>query len=200
MFLLTNMSPVWMSAKSLQWCQTLCDPVDCSLPGFSVHRILQARILEWVAMPSSRGSSQPRDRTWVCLLHGQADSLTLEPTGKPNVSPIHGFPVCSDGKKFAFNAGDVGWIPGSRSSFGGEITHFSILPWRIHGQKILAGYSPWSLKESDTTEWLKHTHTHTHTHTCASARSHVHNRFFVVFTSSYFLFNSELHEVPLLRT
>ena len=40
---------------------TLCNPVDCSLPGSPVHGILQARILEWVAMPSSRGSSQPRD-------------------------------------------------------------------------------------------------------------------------------------------
>ena len=48
-------------AKSLQSCLTLCDPVDCSLPSSSVHRILQARILEWVAMPSSRGSSQPKD-------------------------------------------------------------------------------------------------------------------------------------------
>ena len=40
----------------------LCDPMDCSLPGCSVHGILQARILEWVAMPSSRGSSWPGDR------------------------------------------------------------------------------------------------------------------------------------------
>ena len=40
-----------------QSCQTLCDPVDCSLPGSSVHGIFQARILEWVAMPSSRRSS-----------------------------------------------------------------------------------------------------------------------------------------------
>ena len=44
-----------------QSCPTLCDPMDCSLPGFSVHGILQARILEWIAIPSSRGSSQPRD-------------------------------------------------------------------------------------------------------------------------------------------
>ena len=48
-----------------QSCLTLCDPMDCSPPGSSVHEILQARILEWVAMPSSRGSSQPRDRTQV---------------------------------------------------------------------------------------------------------------------------------------
>ena len=44
-----------------QSCLTLCDPMDCSPPGFSVHGILQARILEGVAMPSTRGSSQPRD-------------------------------------------------------------------------------------------------------------------------------------------
>ena len=54
-----------MPAKSLQSCPTLCDPVDCSPPGSSVHGILQARILEWVAMPSSGGSSPPRDRTQV---------------------------------------------------------------------------------------------------------------------------------------
>ena len=41
-------------AKSLQLCPTLCDPMNCSPPGSSVHGILQARILEWVAMPSSR--------------------------------------------------------------------------------------------------------------------------------------------------
>ena len=44
---------------------TLFDPVDCSLPGSSVHGILQARILEWVAISFSRGSSQPRD--WICV-------------------------------------------------------------------------------------------------------------------------------------
>ena len=44
---------------------TLCDPMDCSPPGSSVHGVPQARILEWVAIPLSRGSSQPRDRTQV---------------------------------------------------------------------------------------------------------------------------------------
>ena len=52
-------------AKLLQSCLTLWDPMDCSLPGSSVCGILQTRILEWVAMPSSRGSSQPKDRTQV---------------------------------------------------------------------------------------------------------------------------------------
>ena len=54
-----------MHAKSLQLCLTLCNPMDCSPPGSSVLGILQTRILEWVAMPSSRGSSQPRDLTCV---------------------------------------------------------------------------------------------------------------------------------------
>ena len=53
-------------AKSLQLCLTLCDSVDHSPPGSSIHGIIQTRILEWVAMPFSRGSSQPRDRTQVC--------------------------------------------------------------------------------------------------------------------------------------
>ena len=58
-----------------------CDPMDCSPPGSSVHRILQARILEWVATPFSRGSSQCRDQTQSHAL--QADSLPSEPSGKP---------------------------------------------------------------------------------------------------------------------
>ena len=45
------------------WCLTLPDPMDCSPPGFSVQGILQARILEWVAIPFSKGSSPPRDQT-----------------------------------------------------------------------------------------------------------------------------------------
>ena len=44
---------------------TLCDPMDCSLPGSSVHEIFQERILEWVAISFSRGFSQPRDQTRV---------------------------------------------------------------------------------------------------------------------------------------
>ena len=64
-----------------QSCPTLCDPMDCSQPGSSVPGILQARILEWVAMLSSRGSSQHRDRTQVSQL--QADSLLSELSRKP---------------------------------------------------------------------------------------------------------------------
>ena len=73
-----------MYAKSLQSCATLCDPVDCTPPGSSVYGILQAKILELVAMPSSRGSPQPGDLNacLLCLLHCQAGSLPLAPPGK----------------------------------------------------------------------------------------------------------------------
>ena len=66
-----------------QSCPILWDPVDCSPPGFSAHEILQARILEWVAISFSRGSSQPRDQTQVSQAL-QADALTSEPPGKPS--------------------------------------------------------------------------------------------------------------------
>ena len=49
-------------AKSFQWCPILCDPMDCSPPGSSVHGILQARILEWVVMPSSKDHKH-------CMIH-----------------------------------------------------------------------------------------------------------------------------------
>ena len=58
---------------TLQSCPTLCDPIDSSPPGSAVHGILQARILEWVATPFSRGSSQPRSPAL------QADSLLSDP-------------------------------------------------------------------------------------------------------------------------
>ena len=55
----------------MQSCLTLCDPRDCSLPGSSVHGILQARILEWVAISFSRGSSWTSDRTQVSFIAGR---------------------------------------------------------------------------------------------------------------------------------
>ena len=73
----------------LQLCPTICDPMDCNPPGSSAHEIHQVRILEWVAMLSSRGFSQSRDQTHVSLylLNWQADSLPLVPAGKH-----HGLP------------------------------------------------------------------------------------------------------------
>ena len=76
----------WCSAQSPQSCPTLCTSMHCSTPGSSVHGIPQAGILEWVAMPSSRGSSPPRDRTYTLLglLHWQAGCLPMS----------QGSPIC----------------------------------------------------------------------------------------------------------
>ena len=65
-------------------CVQLFDPMDCSPLGSTVHGILQARTLEWVAMPSSRGSSQPRDQTWIPYVSPAlaVGSLPLVPPGK----------------------------------------------------------------------------------------------------------------------
>ena len=67
-----------------QWCPTLCNPMDCSPPGSSVHGILRARVLEWAAISSCRGSSPPRDGTQVSRIHRRV--LTAEPSGSP--SPV----------------------------------------------------------------------------------------------------------------
>ena len=58
-----------------QSCPTLCDPMDCSPPGSAIHGILQASVLEWVAIPFSRGSSQPRDQTQVSRIAGRGFNL-----------------------------------------------------------------------------------------------------------------------------
>ena len=61
-----------------QSCPALCNPLDCSSPGSSVHGIFQARILKWVATSSSRGFSRPRlNSHLLCFLHWQVDSLFL---------------------------------------------------------------------------------------------------------------------------
>ena len=61
--------------KVAQSCPTLCDPVDCNLLGFSIHGILQSRILEWIAISFSRGSSRPRDWTRVSCIGGRRFNL-----------------------------------------------------------------------------------------------------------------------------
>ena len=58
-----------------QSCLTLCDPVDCNLLGFSIHGILQTRILEWIAISFFRGSSRPRDQTRVSHIGGRCFNL-----------------------------------------------------------------------------------------------------------------------------
>ena len=81
------LSCIWgqrVCAEPFQSCLTLCHPLGHSPPGSSVHGILQAGILECIAVPSSRGPSRPRDQTRsLSLLHWQAGSLPLAPAGRP---------------------------------------------------------------------------------------------------------------------
>jgi len=79
------MNQPWVHAKLLQSCQ-LCDPMDCSPPGSFVHGILQARILKWVAMFSSKGSSQSKDQTQVSCGSCTAGGFFIaESQGKPGI-------------------------------------------------------------------------------------------------------------------
>ena len=138
-----------MHAQLLQSYPTLCDPMDSSPPGCSVHGILQARILEWVAMPSSRGSSQPRDQA---LIFCTADWFnTAEPPGKPilyivgNGTPLQYSclenPMDVGAWKAAVHGVAEGWTWLSDFTFTFHFhaleqemaTHSSVLAWRIPG-------------------------------------------------------------------
>ena len=75
------------AAKSLQSCPTLCDPIDGSPPGSPIPGILQARILEWVAIPFSRGSSRPRDQSQVYHIAGRF-FIILSRRGSPKNTEV----------------------------------------------------------------------------------------------------------------
>ena len=80
-----------------QLCPTLCDPMDCSLPGSSIRRILEARIVEWVAISYSMGSSQSRDRTEVSHIVGRC--FTLWATRETLLTSIERIKLSSDPKE-----------------------------------------------------------------------------------------------------
>ena len=107
-------------------CLTLCDPMDCSLPGSSVHGIFQARVLEWIAISFSRGSSRPRDWTKISRIAGRP--FTIWATREAKSSLIWNYFICkwlmpdfpggSDGKVSVYNVGDLGSSPGLGRSPG----------------------------------------------------------------------------------
>ena len=71
-------------------CPTLCDPMDCSPPGSSIHGILQARVLEWIAISFSRGSSLPRDWTRVFLIAGRCFTICWGRSSKIRIQMLAG--------------------------------------------------------------------------------------------------------------
>ena len=86
------LNPFCTSSPGVKWsdvaqsCPTLCNPVDCSLQGSSVHGIFQARVLEWVAISVSRGSSRPRDRTQVFRIEGRCFTIWAAREAHPTSS------------------------------------------------------------------------------------------------------------------
>ena len=105
-----------------QSCPTPCDPMDCSLPGSSVHGIFQARELEWVAISFSKGSSQPRDQTHVsCIASRRFYHLSHQGScGKETHLPMQ--------EMKETQVGSLGWGDPLKK---GTATHASILAWRI---------------------------------------------------------------------
>ena len=82
--------------------QTLCEPMDCSLPGSSIHGIFQAGVMEWVAISLSRGSSRPRDGTWVSCTAGRRFTIWATALSTPTVtrhpletSKLYSIPLCN---------------------------------------------------------------------------------------------------------
>ena len=104
MIILTDKSWYCCYCLVTKSCPILCNPVDCSLPGSSVHEISQARIIEWVAISFLRGSSRPRDQTHIFCISCLADRFfTTESPGKPSLD------TCIDGFSFPLKFWDVGF-------------------------------------------------------------------------------------------
>ena len=125
-----------------QSCPTVCDPMNCSPPGPSVHGFLQARVLEWVAIPSPEDLPNPEIKPTSPAL--QADSLLSEPDGASDKEPSC---QCRRYKRPGFGPW-VGKIPWRRKWQPTPV----FLPGEIHGQRGLVGYTPWGHKELGTTE------------------------------------------------
>ena len=111
----------------VQSCLTLCNPVDGSPPSSSIHGILQARILEWVAIPFSRGSSWPRNQTGVSCIAGRF--FTSWVTRKAQYIPYSVYNIWRKKRQPA---------P-------------VLLPGKSHGRRSLVGYHPRGCKESNMT-------------------------------------------------
>ena len=88
---------------------------------------------------------------------------------------MSGSPGGASGQESTYQCRRLKRLPGSGRSPGvGNSIHFSIIACKIHGQRSLVDYSPWSGKELDITEWLKHTHAYSHTCVCAHTQTHTH--------------------------
>ena len=84
----SNEDPSPGASEVAQSCPTLCNPMGCSLPRSSIHGIFQARVLEWIAISFSRGSSRPRDRTRVSCIVGRRFTIWATREVQHNENPV----------------------------------------------------------------------------------------------------------------
>ena len=139
-----------------QLCLTLCNPIVCKLPVSFVHGVFQARILGWIAIPFSRGSSQFRNRTWVVKLQSNmTDKKCSTLCSSRLMSPIQRiylweikylmqYSHCSEHHKHL--------------SLGFFSVYFAVMSLRVGDEQGgLACCNSWGCKESDTTERLNWT-------------------------------------------
>ena len=129
-------------------------------PARLLYSLNSPRILGWVAIPFSRGSSWPKNQTWVSHIVVRVfTDWATRVCKRKNFFLIFilywsGFPGGSDGKESASNAGNPGSIPGSGRSPGKGNGYSSIVVEELHGERSLEGYSPRGRKEADMIEWL----------------------------------------------
>ena len=146
-----------------QLCPTFCDPMNCSPPGSFAHGIFQARMLEWAAISSSKGSSQPRDRTLIscvsCIVGRLFTCWAFRETHSGG----------SAGRERTSHAGyarEVGLIPGWRRSPGGGNGNGNLLQWSCQENPM------------DRGAWMATVHGIPKSWTWLSAHTHLeHNRF-----------------------
>ena len=152
----------WVLAAQL--CPTLCDPMDCSPPGSSVHGILQARILELGSHSLFQGSSRPRDQTWVSRIAGRFftiwatretpkmmgatfKSLTPSTRAKPLMNFSHLWHQPRFTSVLPAMQETWVWSLGQEHPWRREWLPTPVfLPGEFQGQRSLAGYRPWGHK------------------------------------------------------
>ena len=145
-----------MKVKSLSRVWLFVTPwTVCSPPSSSIHGILQARILEWVAISFSRGSSRPRDRTQVSHIIGFPYKLIGLPRWHSDKESVCQCRRCK-------RCYSISWLGRSPGGGNGNPLQYSCLE---NSMERVVGCSPWGCKDLDMTECL-HTQTHRHTHIC----------------------------------
>ena len=192
--------PIYLSGgggRVIKSCPTLCDLKDYSPPGCSVHGISQARILEWVAVSFFRGSSSPRNRTFISCITSRF--FTADPPGKPHLpvytrvyiytpmhTCIHSICVCPDAQSRLTFCDSLDCSPPGSSSCG--IFQARILEWiaisfsrgsswhrdwtrvLLHGRQILYH---WAIREAHTQYIHTTIYTHTYIHPCICTHTYL---------------------------